>query len=252
MATVDGVGEGPAMTGPRPLSTLVQDAAAEFTANPPPVRPATSKRLTGSLPPETWPGVLRQYRSDVAGVFAGGCVARGVGSRFRHKAHAHTKGLYRGWLCVLAARRLDAPELVLHELAHLLTGAGHDDRWRAKVLELGGTIDEVPGLLRSYRKRERVPAKPATAPVSVTQSPEVAFRTLQRRAPRPVMSAFDPWCTNTVDDLHYLAQHEADLIAEGEDMAADARHLPAIRRFMTACEATGLVTWNKRAAKSAT
>lgn len=92
---------------------------------------------------------------EVKGIFAGGCVERGEGSRFRAKAHAHTIGVKKGWICVLSAKRLTLRALMLHEAAHVITGLGHVDKWREKVLEIGGTIDEVPGLLKSYRKRRR-------------------------------------------------------------------------------------------------
>lgn len=80
-------------------------------------------------------------RPEVAGVFVGGCVARGDGSSFRHTAHSHTEGTHKGWICVRAARRLSERVLMLHELAHILTGEGHTDKWRAKLLELGGTLE---------------------------------------------------------------------------------------------------------------
>lgn len=92
---------------------------------------------------------------QVIGVFAGGCVERGEGSRFHHKAHAHTRGEHKGWICVLSPKRLGERLLMLHEAAHILTGGGHDDKWRAKLLEIGGTLDEVPGLMKSYHKRRR-------------------------------------------------------------------------------------------------
>lgn len=97
----------------------------------------------------------------VKGVFVGGCVDRGEGSRFHAKAHAHTSGANKGWMCFLKFNRIKEPMLVKHELAHLLTDEGHNDKWRAKVLELGGTLDAcnsvIDGkeLLRSYQKRSR-------------------------------------------------------------------------------------------------
>ena len=103
------------------------------------------------LPRELWPPELR--RDEVLGVYIGGCVERGEGSRFRAKAHAHSSGDYKGWLCFLASRRLADRALVLHELAHLLAGKGHTEKWRTVLLSLGGTLDEVPGLLKSYHKR---------------------------------------------------------------------------------------------------
>lgn len=85
---------------------------------------------------------------EVKGVFVEGCVDRGDGSRFRHRAHAHTdpKSEHHGWICVLSRKRLynakgNPSELMLHELAHILTGVGHTDKWRAKLKELGGTLE---------------------------------------------------------------------------------------------------------------
>lgn len=101
-----------------------------------------------------------QYE-EVKGVFVGGCVDRGEGSRFRAKAHAHTSGMNKGWLCFLSIKRIMEPMLVKHEVAHLLTEDRHTDKWREKVLKLGGTLDAcnsiIDGqeLLRSYQKRSR-------------------------------------------------------------------------------------------------
>jgi len=100
---------------------------------------------------------IKEYEKykEVKGVFVGGCYLRGEGSRFHAKAHTHPNG----WICILSAKRLACKELLLHELAHALTNMGHNDKWRAKVIELGGTIDEVPELngkgliLRSYHKK---------------------------------------------------------------------------------------------------
>lgn len=109
------------------------------------------------LPFKDWPAELKKYPLEVKGVFTGGCVLRGDGSRFRAKAHAHESGGFlkgQGWICFLSAKRLAAQEIVLHELAHILAPGGHHDKWRAKVLEIGGTLDETP-LLRSYHKKTR-------------------------------------------------------------------------------------------------
>lgn len=89
--------------------------------------------------------------------FVGGCYERGEGSKFRAKAHTHTRG--EKWICFRSTKWLGCKELLTHELAHALTNHGHTDKWRKKVLELGGTIEAVPGILRSYEKKPRRWAK---------------------------------------------------------------------------------------------
>lgn len=95
-------------------------------------------RVQGVVPPEHVPECLR--RPEVAGVFVGGCVERGVGSSFRAQAHAHTSGDRFGWICIRGWKRLYQRGLMLHELAHVLTRQGHTDEWRACLRELGGRV----------------------------------------------------------------------------------------------------------------
>ena len=77
-------------------------------------------------------------------VFVGGCVERGDGSSFRRKAHAHCNKTdpHKGTICVRSAKRLYTPSgkpsyLMYHELAHILTGHGHDIVFIRKMLEFG-------------------------------------------------------------------------------------------------------------------
>lgn len=98
-----------------------------------------------------WPQEL-QNSWAMKGLFVGGCVERGDGSSFRAKAHAHISGRNKGWICVRKASRLADRELMIHELAHIITGHGHDDTFRAMVRKLGGTLDETDSL-RSFHKK---------------------------------------------------------------------------------------------------
>ena len=102
---------------------------------------------------------------QVKGVFVGGCVDRGEGSSFRARAHAHcVKGNIKpGWICVRGWKRLEgtyAPasgayagtivkpnRILMHELAHILSGHGHDDTWRRMMKELGQP------LTKQYQKK---------------------------------------------------------------------------------------------------
>ena len=105
----------------------------------------------------------------LAGLFVGGCVARGEGSSFRARAHAHNspKDRWFGWVCVRSWRRVGpiAPadgdidgvipkpnRLLWHEYAHILTPRhGHDDVWRGMMRALGQPIPA------RYKKRTRRP-----------------------------------------------------------------------------------------------
>jgi len=104
---------------------------------------------------------------QVGGIFIGGCVARGEGSSFRAKAHAHNcpKDKHFGWICVRSMKRLgefvcNEDSLIIitkpsrtmwHEYAHILTpNHGHDDVWRAKMRELGQPIP------KRYKKYHRL------------------------------------------------------------------------------------------------
>lgn len=101
---------------------------------------------------------LAEY-PQVKGLFVGGCVERGDGSRFRALAHAHTskQSLYHGWICVLSTRRAlvtesgNLSQIMLHEVAHIISGDGHTDKWRKVCKEIGYRLP-----LR-YKKHVRKP-----------------------------------------------------------------------------------------------
>lgn len=98
---------------------------------------------------------------EVKGVYVGGCVARGPGSSFRAKAHAHNfkDDQWFGWICVRSLKRVGETagqvitkpsRLLIHERAHLLTpNHCHDDTWRKKMKELGQPLP------KQYEKKER-------------------------------------------------------------------------------------------------
>jgi len=112
----------------------------------------------GKVPRHAWPECL-QGHPKMRGLFTGGCVERGVGSSFRAKAHAHMSGHHFGWICVRKPGRIEDRELMLHELAHILTEQGHTPAWRERLQELGGTLDPTDSL-KSYRPRKGIEVKP--------------------------------------------------------------------------------------------
>ena len=89
------------------------------------------------------PDEFKQF-PQLKGIFVGGCVDRGEGSSFRAQAHAHTSKTDKNyhWICVRSAKRLYMSDgrpsrLLWHELAHIITDHGHDDKWRAEMKRLG-------------------------------------------------------------------------------------------------------------------
>jgi len=112
---------------------------------------------------------------ELRGVFVGGCVARGVGSKFRAVAHAHTTGVHRGWICFRSRLWLHVRALWLHELAHIVTRSGHTPRWRLFLIQIGGTLDPVHDngklVLQSYWPKRR---NEAVRAVAAAQNGEVS------------------------------------------------------------------------------
>ncbi len=73
--------------------------------------------------------------------------ARELGVGHHEHAHAHVSegdGQYRGWICVREIEDLGRKHRVsgtlMHELAHVITGHGHDDTWRRGMARLGQFI----------------------------------------------------------------------------------------------------------------
>lgn len=130
------------------------------------------------FPKSKWPACLRNHK-QLKGVYVGGCI-NGInwdqtkyGGVFTRNviplAHAHTSRIINpGWMCLQHENYLQEPYLLIHELAHILSDQGHNDRWRKKVLELGGTLDAV-GSIRDYHKISR----------NVSKTPILSFRTFR-------------------------------------------------------------------------
>jgi len=63
--------------------------------------------------------------------------------------HAHVHGPYRGWICFEREELTGYPNLVAHEIAHIMVGhTGHTRAWMRQYRELGGPP------LKSVQSRE--------------------------------------------------------------------------------------------------
>ncbi len=98
--------------------------------------------------------------SRVRGLSVGHCVdGSPLASDVYAHAHQYPKDSNRGWICVRSPRdvlRRGSRQLsttVMHEFAHLVAAAGHDDDWRRTMRELGQPIPAA------YRKRKRAPGR---------------------------------------------------------------------------------------------
>jgi hypothetical protein len=109
------------------------------------------ERFSGEVPREKWPAYMLGHE-QLAGIFVGGCVDRGVGSSFRAQAHAHIEGPHLGWICIRGWRRFHNKSLLLHELAHVVSGQGHTDKWREMLRALGGRVPAHHKKKRRIRK----------------------------------------------------------------------------------------------------
>lgn len=89
-----------------------------------------------------------RLKQPVRGIHIGATCVDGTEFGEDIAAHAHTSG-HRpvGYVC--ARSKKDLAEFLVHEIAHLASDSGHDDKWRRSVKKLGG---KVPA---AYKKRPR-------------------------------------------------------------------------------------------------
>lgn len=91
------------------------------------------------------------------GVFAGGCIAGTEAVYWRNTdghAHVDLEDPWQGWICVADPTKVLTPKgnpstLLLHELAHLLTGQSHGKAFQAACTVLG-----IPREGEHYRRRQ--------------------------------------------------------------------------------------------------
>jgi hypothetical protein len=107
----------------------------------------------------------------VAGISLGGCCDAFGTDRtgaMRRSGHAHTdvRSEWRGWICIKSGKPEKivtasgrASTLLIHEVAHIVTWAGHTVRWRKAVADLG-----APGEAKRYEAsaKARKARPPAT------------------------------------------------------------------------------------------
>jgi hypothetical protein len=94
--------------------------------------------------------------SRVRGLCVGQCVdGSPLAPDVYAHAHQYPKDSNRGWICIRSPREVlkrgsrELSATVMHELAHLVAIAGHDDDWRKTMRELGQPIPAA------YRKRNK-------------------------------------------------------------------------------------------------
>lgn len=107
------------------------------------------------------------HMKPATGIFLGGCVRVGdvcelpKGRRGGPAplAHAHTGGEFKGWICFQLPEYFygaNYHHLRMHELAHIISGEGHTDRWRRALEALG---EEVPAHHQPRRRKKATPYK---------------------------------------------------------------------------------------------
>lgn len=89
-----------------------------------------------------------RFKVPLRGVHIGSACIDGSEYGEGIEAHTHHKGSPPiGYICARSMRAFK--EHLIHELAHLAADAGHDDKWRRSVRELGGRVPAA------YKKRSR-------------------------------------------------------------------------------------------------
>jgi hypothetical protein len=101
-----------------------------------PDAPTVAPPEKGRLPRQFWPEYLTaEIASErLKGIFLGGCVLSGR-SFCTHREHAHF-----GWICLRSPGLIHDCGLIVHELAHVLTGDGHTDAWWSRCADLARRI----------------------------------------------------------------------------------------------------------------
>ena len=91
-----------------------------------------------------------RFKTPVKGVHIGSTCVDGSDWQPDEVAHAHTSETGPKHVGFICARTLsDLRTLLVHEIAHLASDSGHDDKWRRSVHRLGGRVPAA------YKKRHR-------------------------------------------------------------------------------------------------
>jgi hypothetical protein len=124
---------------------------------------ATNRESLGSPPLEPVMTLIELLaHSRVRGLCVGQCVdGSPLAADVYAHAHQYPRDSNRGWICIRSPRDVlkrgsrELSTTVMHELAHLVAIAGHDDDWRKTMRELGQPIPAA------YRKRNKTrPRRP--------------------------------------------------------------------------------------------
>lgn len=95
-------------------------------------------KARGELLRRSWPPALAS-RAGVARVFLVECLFTSPRAFRWGKVKAHAHNIQRV-ICYRDAVALADPEIAIHELAHLISGQGHTERFRRVYRDLGGTV----------------------------------------------------------------------------------------------------------------